>query len=478
MDMTLFRIGNQSISLLWLLKLALAFLIIVLLSMLLKRLIKQRFLPRIGMSQGNRETISTLLSYGAGSLGCVLVLHASGLNLAPLTVTAGSLGIGVGFGLQEITKNLVSGLTLLFEGKLQVDDYVEFDGLAGYIKEITIRSTVIRTFDGGDAVVPNSILTSNKVLNWSYGNSKGRLRLPIKVADDSAPILVTEMLLDSAYMESRVLHDPPPKVVFEGFGESSLEFELWVWIAQIDEGISVRSSLNFIIEHNLRQMELKIPSPQQDSQMQNPEAPSPDAPKAATSSPKDSERSAEGQKEDRQKPSQPDQPIAKRSRQTISIRDSLRQLPHFNPYSDLNLRELIETGYRKFIAESDVLFNGGELGNDFYLVLSGSVETVVTQLNKTVKVYQAGDVFGEFSVMLNLPYTSTARALEDTSLFVIHKSSFEKLLRLHPDTAETFAQELTKETEMYQDVRRQLQDLKLLGMTEHRLQFRSLTKIT
>ena len=382
----------------------------------------------------------------------------------------GGLGIGVGFGLQEITKNLVSGLTLLFEGKLQVDDYVEFNGLSGYIKEISIRSTIIRTFDGSDVVVPNSNLTSNQVLNWSYKSLEGRLRLPIRVAYDSEPILVTETLLSSAYMESRVLHNPPPKVIFKGFGESSLEFELWVWVAQIDEGIFVRSSLNFIIEHNLRQMGLKIPFPQRELWLRNV-----DALKFATPSSKEFEQSANGQAVDRQQNNQqslePEQLVSKDSRQTISIRNSLRQLPHFRTSSDLLLRELIETGYRKFLAESEVLFNQGELGNDFYLILSGSIETVVTQLDQTVKVYRAGDLFGEFAIMLNLPYTSTARALEETSLFVIHKTSFEKLLHLHPDLAEAFTHELTKETKIYQGVRQQLQDLGLLGMTEPRPQF-------
>ena len=463
---TLFRVGGTSISPLWFLKLAVAFLAVFLLSILLKRFLKHRLLRQMRMSQGHGEALSTLLSYGAGTLGLVLVLQASGLNLAPLAVTAGGLGIGVGFGLQETTKNLVSGLTLLFEGKLQVDDYVEFNGLSGYIKEISIRSTIIRTFDGSDVVVPNSNLTSNQVLNWSYKSLEGRLRLPIRVAYDSEPILVTETLLNSAYTESRVLHNPPPKVIFKGFGESSMEFELWVWVAQIDEGVFVRSSLNFIIEHNLRQMGLKIPFPQRDLWLRNV-----DALNFETSSSKAFERSAKGQATDNQQGLEPDQRIAKSSRQTISVRGALRQLPHFKASSDLFLREVIETGYRKFLAESEVLFKGGEMGSDFYLILSGSVETVVTQLDRTVKVYHRGDLFGEVAVMLNLPYTSTARALENTSLFVIHKTSFEKLLRLHPDLAEAFTDELTKETEIYQGVRQQLQDLGLLSMTEPRPQF-------
>ncbi|XGV97225.1 MAG: mechanosensitive ion channel domain-containing protein [Leptolyngbya sp. BL-A-14] len=468
---SLFKVGDESISLLWLLKLAFAFLVVIILSTLFKRLLKDRVLRRFGMSQGHREALSTLLSYGVGTVGFVIVLQVNGLNLAPLVVTLGGLGIGVGFGLQEITKNLISGLTLLIEGKLQVGDYIEFDGLSGYIKEISMRSTVIRTFDGGDVVVPNSNLTSNRVLNWSYKSLTGKIHLPVKVAYDSDPILVTETLLDSAYMEAAVLHDPPPKVIFKGFGDSSLEFDLWVWVAQIDEGISVRSSLNFIIEHNLRRMGLKIPFPQRDLWLRNADLlklgdrPQPH-PEPSTGG-----QAANGKPSKGQLDATPNPETVHHLRQPISIRDSLRQLPHLNICSDLSLRELIETGYRKYFAASEVVFNEGEMGSDFYLVLSGSVETIVTRLNQSIKVYQAGDVFGEVAIMLKLPYTSTARALEDTSLFVIHQKSFERLLRLHPHLADVFSQELTKETELYQSVRQQLQDLGLLGMDERQNQF-------
>jgi potassium-dependent mechanosensitive channel len=119
------------------------------------------------------------------------------------------------------------------------------------------------------------------------------------------------------------------------------------------------------------------------------------------------------------------------------------------------------------------VFNENDLGSHFYLVLSGSVETVVTRLNQPVKVYYPGNIFGEVAIMLNLPYTSTARALEDTSLFVIHKHSFERLLRLYPDLAPTFTRELTKEKEIYQGIRQQLQDLGLLNITEHNHRFTS-----
>jgi potassium efflux system protein len=448
---TLFKVGKTSISLLWISKLILALCIILIFLNLFKRLLKDLLLVRLKLSQGNREAIATLISYSLGILGLVIILQVNGLDLASLMVVLGGLGVGIGFGLQDVTKNLVSGLTLLVEGKLQVGDYIEFAGLSGYIKEISIRSTIVRTFDGGDVVVPNSNLISDQVLNWSYKNFTGKIHLPIGVAYDSDPILVTETLLNSAYMEPTVLHEPPPRVIFYGFGENSLNFELWVWVSRIDEGISVRSSLNFIIEYNFRQAGIRIPFPQRDLWLRNPE------PLRLQSI----ERLAE-----LQAGSDSSQVTSIRSPQMVSIRSCLKQSPYFQECSDLRLREIIETGYRKVLSQSEILVKEGEMTNAFYIVLSGAIETIVIRLNKHVTTYYAGDLFGEAPVMLGVPYIATARALEETNLFVIHTSSFEKLLRSRPQLAEMLAQELAKEKEVYAEVRQQLQDMGLLGMNE------------
>jgi hypothetical protein len=202
------------------------------------------------------------------------------------------------------------------------------------------------------------------LLNWSYRSFKGKLHLPIAVANDSDPVLVTETLLNSAYMEPRVLHNPSPKVIFKGFADTSMEFELWAWVAQMDEGIEVVSSLNFIIEYNLRQMGLEAPLT--------------------------------------------DEVTDKSVGQTPSIRDALRQLLHLSDCSDLELRKVIEIGYRKILAKADVLFNEGTMDSDFYLILSGSIETTVNQLNQTIKVYHAGEM------LVLVPYHSSKASMEDS----------------------------------------------------------------
>lgn len=444
--------GSEKITLLWIFKLILALILVLGMTTLCKKLLRSYVLVQLKFSQGSREAISTLISYCFGTLGFLLVLSVNGLNIASLAVVLGGLGVGVGFGLQEITRNLVSGLALLVEGKLQVGDYVEFGGLSGYIKEIAMRSTIIQTFDGGDIVVPNSRLVGNEVLNWSYKNYTGKIHLQIGVAYGSDPILVTETLLNSAYMEPRVLYEPPPRVIFKGFGDSSLEFELWVWVNRIDEEISVRSSLNYIIEYNFRQLGIQIPFPQRELWVRNLEGRSPkilpdEADEAALST--------------AQIPSS----------QPISIRHLLKQIPYFRYASDLHLREVIEAGYRKLLSDEETLFQEGEPAKAVYIVLSGEIEVNAADLAQCMRTYRSGDFFGETPILLDVTYLATAQAIGETSLFVIPKRNFEKLLQTCPKLAETFTQELSKGQEEYTRLRQQLQNLGLLKMVEQQHSF-------
>lgn len=449
----LFQAGSEGISLIWISKLILSLFIVVILTNLFKRLLRDYLLVRLKLSQGNREAISTLVSYSAGTIGLLIVLSVNGLDIASLAVVLGGLGVGIGFGLQELTKNLVSGLTLLLEGKLQVGDYIEFNGLSGYIKEIAMRSTIIRTFDGGDVVVPNSNLVGNQVLNWSYKNFIGKIHLPIGVAYDSDPIAVTETLLDAAYMESAVLYDPPPRVIFKGFGESCLNFELWVWVSRIDEGISVKSSLNYIIEYHLRQAGIKVPFPQRELWLRNLEL---------LTAHSDSE-SKNG--------SNSDGAIARPVANSMSIRALLKQVAYFQYTPDLHLRSVIEAGYRKLLSNAEILFQENEMGSAVYIVLSGAIEVISLRLDQRIRVYEAGHFFGEAPIMLSVPYLATARAIGETSIFVIPKNNFEKLLRTCPKLAETFTQEVSREEAEFDGLRQQLQDLGLLNIADHNSNF-------
>ncbi len=149
-----FTIGGTVITLASIIQAIILFLVIIFIARALKVLLRKHLLSRLGIDATNREAIATIISYSLAIISFLIVLQLTGINVASLAVIAGGLGIGVGFGLQSITKNFISGLTLLTEQKLKVGDFIEFSGLSGYVKEVSLRSTLIRTRDGGDVVVP------------------------------------------------------------------------------------------------------------------------------------------------------------------------------------------------------------------------------------------------------------------------------------------------------------------------------------
>ncbi len=447
----LFNIGETSISLSSIIQIIISLILVIFICRTFKKICKQRLLVKLGIDEGNREAIATILSYTIGILGFIIVLQTTGFNLASLAVVAGGLGIGIGFGLQDITKNFVSGLTLLLERTVKVGDFVEFDGLSGYVKQISIRSTLIRTREGADVVVPNSQLVGNRLINWSYDNFTARIHLPVGVSYSSDPVLVTETLLKSAYMEPVVLHNPSPRVIFQGFGDNALNFELRVWVSRIDLEPDIKSSLYFIIELNLRQQDITIPFPQRDLWLRNAEVLTPIFRKT----------------DDVENSSKFAQPASKiQSSKPLALRDLLRQVTYFENFTDLELRQLIEIGYRKRLRGSDILFWEGDPGDAFYIILSGSVEVFVEKLNKVLTTLNAGQFFGELSLMLGIPRTATVRALEDTLLFVINNKSFEQLLHEQPELAEVIVQELSKHQEELAERQQQLRELGLVDAEE------------
>jgi potassium-dependent mechanosensitive channel len=453
----LLNIGDTRISLSSIVQLVLSLLIVFFLTRTFKNLLKRRLLVRLGIDEGNREAIATIISYSFGTLGLIVVLQTTGFNVASLAVLAGGLGVGIGLGLQDATKNFVSGLTLLLERKLKVGDFVQLDTLSGYIREVSIRSTLIRTRDGAYVVVPNNKMAETQVINWSYDGFKSRIKIPVGVAYGSDPVVVTEVLLKSAYMEKSVSHEPTPEVIFIGFMDSCLAFELWVWVNRIDRDFQIKSSLNFIIEYNLRQHGITIPFPQMDLWLRNPETLAQGViHKQAIAHPEN------GQAVTQLVPQQ----VAQETTKPLSIRDLLRQVTYFQNLTELELRQLIEIGYRKRLLESNILFREGDPGDAFYIILSGSVEVYVEKLNKRLTTLQTGKFFGELSLMLGIPRTATVRALEDTILFVINNKSFEKLLHEQPEVAEAIVQELSKHQEELSERQQQLRAMGLVDAAE------------
>jgi small-conductance mechanosensitive channel len=174
------------------------------------------------------------------------------------------VGIGVGFGLQNIVNNFVSGLMLLFERPFKVGDMVVIDNETGTVRKIGLRSTVIETFDRSELIVPNSQFISGKVTNWTRSSHIARIRIPVGVAYGSDVDLVLRVLKEAAETDPRVLSSPPPNPLFLRFGDSALDFELHTWIAEVNDLLSVTSHLCQEIASRFQQAGIEIPFPQRD----------------------------------------------------------------------------------------------------------------------------------------------------------------------------------------------------------------------
>jgi len=214
--------------------------------------------------RGLGESISRLVHYGVITIGVVMALAALGVELQNFAIVAGALGIGVGFGLQNVVNNFASGLILLFERPVRVGDTVVVNGEWGTIQKIGLRSTVMVTFDQSEMIVPNADLVSEKVTNWTLSNPTARVIMPVGVAYGSSIADVLKVMTDSAFAHEAVLREPPPEALFVGFGDSSLDFELRVWVNNIRLRLQVRSLVLADVERRLAELGIEIPFPQRD----------------------------------------------------------------------------------------------------------------------------------------------------------------------------------------------------------------------
>ena len=434
------KIGQTTISLASLLQLIFSFVVVIIICRIFDNLLKNKILVNFGIDEGNREALATIFTYIFGTLGFLIILESTGFNLASLAVLAGGLGIGLGFGIQNITANFLSGLTLLIERSVKVGDIVElwiseeFKTLQGKVKKITLRSTIIQTIDGSSLIIPNSELVQKPILNCTYNQNIIQISIPVKIEYGNDPLVITETLLDSAYMELLVIVDNPPKVIFNGFANGYLDFELKVWINQINEKNDVRSILNYTIEYNLRHKGIHFAANKHINEINY------------------SLYSQYNQFEKKQKNS--------------SLRTLLRQVTYFKTFNDLDLRKLIEIGYRRQIKESQILFHENDPGDAFYIILSGKVEVFVAKINKHLTTLGKAQFFGELALMLAIPRTATVRALEDTTLFVINNQAFETFLKGNSELAEEIINELAKHQEELTSRQQQLRQMGLIDESE------------
>lgn len=243
------------------------FAILWMLSRWFRNKLDKKWLAPTQLGPGAKETLVSITGYIGFILAILVALSVGGMDLSNLAIIAGALSVGIGFGLQNIVNNFVSGLILLFERPIKRGDWIVVGGTEGYVKRISVRSTVIQTFDRADVIVPNSELISTQVTNWMLDDLRGRVRVPVGVAYGSDTARVRTLLLDSARFHGLVVTDgslPQPNVLFMGFGESSLDFELRCFIGDIDQRLAVRSDLNFAIDAAFRENGIQIPFPQRD----------------------------------------------------------------------------------------------------------------------------------------------------------------------------------------------------------------------
>jgi len=233
-------------------------------SWMVQKLLMDEALVRRRVEKGVRVSIARLVHYVFIFIGFLLALLALGFEFTKLTIMLSALGIGIGFGLQSIVNNLVSGLILLFERPVRVGDIIELGEKWAEIKKIGLRATTVQTFDQADVIIPNADLVTNQVINWTLSNRRVRLIIPVGVAYGSDISLVMETLLASAKEESKIAKAPAPQVLFLKFGESALEFELRVWVLDAEERLTVKSELHQEIDRRFREAQIEIAFPQRD----------------------------------------------------------------------------------------------------------------------------------------------------------------------------------------------------------------------
>ncbi len=238
---------------------------VIIIERIVQKQLIRRFLSRTKLQPSLQFGLSRIIGYTLIAVGFYVAFQLVGVDLSSLAIIAASLGVGIGFGLQNIINNLVSGIIILAERPISIGDRIEVAGVAGRVTKIQLRSTTVVTNDNITMIVPNADFISNTVTNWSHGDPKVRIRVPVGVAYGSDLKLLQRLLLEAAAEHPKALRDPSPVVLFTEFGDNSLNFELGVWTQEMTAApIHFTSEMNFIIEQKLRENDIEIPFPQRD----------------------------------------------------------------------------------------------------------------------------------------------------------------------------------------------------------------------
>ena len=261
----LIKMGAGNITLQSLLILCVLFVVVLLLEKIVRERVIMRIFEKTDLPESLEYGLARIMGYVFIVIGWYMALQFVGVDLSSLALIAGGISVGVGFGLQNIINNFVSGIIIFAERPITIGDRVEVSGIAGRVVKISLRSTTVITNDNITMIVPNADFISQTVTNWSHGDPKVRIRVPVGVAYGSDIELLEKLLLEIADENPKSLKDPKPSVLFDSFGDNSLNFELALWTASMTtRPRRFISTINFAIEKKLRENNVEIPFPQRD----------------------------------------------------------------------------------------------------------------------------------------------------------------------------------------------------------------------
>jgi potassium efflux system protein len=259
-----FKIGELHLSLRAMLTAAVALALILIITRVVQRWLETELLPRTAIEQSLQLSIVTIFGYIGAITAIALALTGLGFDLQKIALIAGALSVGIGFGLQSIVSNFVSGLILLTERPIRVGDAIVVKGEEGWVRRVRVRATEIETYDRASVIIPNSELITGVVKNWTRANRLGRIVIKVGVGYESDPALVRDILTEIARTHPQIVASPAPSAFLTGFGDSALEFELRAVVADVEKGLSVRSDLHYAILERFREAAIEIPYPQRE----------------------------------------------------------------------------------------------------------------------------------------------------------------------------------------------------------------------
>jgi small-conductance mechanosensitive channel len=280
-----FKIGELSLSLGGMVTFALATWGAFWLAKTIRQVLAEDILPSLSLPRGVGNSVSSLSYYVVLFFGLLAALAAAGFQVGQLTLVLGALGVGIGFGLQDVVRNFVAGLILMFERPIQRGDTVEVAGMTGIVREIGLRATTVTTFDGAEVVVPNGMLIADKLVNWTLTGTRRRISIELSTVYGADPQRTVKLLEEIARSVDGVSLSPAPNVIVTGLTAGTLDFSVRVWTRELADWVQVRSNLAMRIREGLAEAGIQVPLPQRELLVRN----APGAPAAVAPGPGDAD---------------------------------------------------------------------------------------------------------------------------------------------------------------------------------------------